>query len=109
MKKHLIQWVVLGSVLAAAVALAGEPGWESGVIKFGAERQKIQQTDVLHRPYRPLHFYGNTVRRRHYRGRAIPSVRNVSRVRAARSRLRSTELIATRHSRRDVKAAAAVQ
>jgi hypothetical protein len=39
---------------------------------FGQERQQMRATPILHRPYRPLHFYGNTVRRRHYRGRAIP-------------------------------------
>ena len=77
MRKHLIALTVLSSLFAAFAAFGGEPGWERGVIKFGAERQKVQNTPVLNRPYRPLHIYGNTVRRRHYRGRALPSVRTM--------------------------------
>lgn len=78
MRKHLIALTVLGSLFVAFAAFGGEPGWERGVIKFGAERQKVQNTSILNRSYRPLHVYGNTVRRRHYRGRALPSVRFVS-------------------------------
>ncbi|PHS09981.1 MAG: hypothetical protein COA78_11655 [Blastopirellula sp.] len=32
-------------------------------------RDHIRSMDILNRPYRPGHFYGNTVRRRHHRGR----------------------------------------
>lgn len=63
--------------LAGGVSLADEPGWQGNVIARGAEREKIQNTPILERPYRPLHFYGNTVRRRHYRGTAVPAPRDV--------------------------------
>ena len=55
-----------------AIAAGQEPGWSPSVIAMGAQREEIRSTDILHRPYRPLHFYGNTVRRRHYRGTAVP-------------------------------------
>ena len=47
---------------------AASTGFNPGVITFGETRQQIQATPVLERPYRPLHVYGNTVRRRHTRG-----------------------------------------
>jgi hypothetical protein len=59
-----------------STASAVEPNWSNGVIAFGERRQQIESTDILYRPYRPLHFYGNTVRRRHYRGRAVPTARD---------------------------------
>lgn len=68
--------VILG--VAGSVASADEPGWQGNVIARGAEREKIQSTPILERPYRPLHFYGNTVRRRHYRGTAAPGPRDVA-------------------------------
>lgn len=55
----------------------GEPGWVHGVIRVGEERDAIKSLPMTERPYRPLHFYGNTVRRMHYRGTAIPAPRNV--------------------------------
>lgn len=58
--------------VAPAMASGQEPGWSPSVIALGAEREQIRSTDVLHRPYRPLHVYGNTVRRRYYRGTAVP-------------------------------------
>jgi len=33
-----------------------------------ARRQTIKSMHILDRPYRPGHFYGNTVRRRYYNG-----------------------------------------
>lgn len=33
---------------------------------------------ITERPYRPLHFYGNTVRRLHYRGQALPAPRDLT-------------------------------
>ena len=47
---------------------AASTGFNPGVVTFGETRQQIQATPVLERPYRPLHVYGNTVRRRHTRG-----------------------------------------
>ena len=74
MRKHVLALAVLGSLLFTFAAHGGEPGWEGGVIRFGAERQKIQNTHILHRPYRPFHIYGNTVRRLYYHGRILPAI-----------------------------------
>lgn len=56
---------------------AGEPGWAHGVVRVGEDRDAIKSMPVTERPYRPLHFYGNTIRRKHYRGTAIPAPRDV--------------------------------
>ncbi len=79
MKKFLTAVVILGSMFSATIGVAGEPGWEGRVVKFGAEREKVEKTDILVRPYRPFHFYGNTVRRRYYRGTAVPTLRDFAR------------------------------
>lgn len=55
----------------------GEPNWTYGVVRTGNERDAIKSLPMTDRPYRPLHFYGNTVRRMHYRGTAIPAPRDV--------------------------------
>ncbi|QDV24471.1 hypothetical protein [Aureliella helgolandensis] len=66
----------LSSGLAANCS-AGEPAWTNHVLKRGVDRQVTNATDILERPYRPLHFYGNTVRRAHYRGTPRPSLGDV--------------------------------
>jgi hypothetical protein len=73
--------MVLGGMYS--VGFASEPSWQGNVIARGAEREKIQNTPILERPYRPLHFYGNTVRRRHYRGTAVPGAKDVAGVTGA--------------------------
>lgn len=50
------------------VAYAG-PGFSPSIIATGEERRRIQSTPITHRPNRPLHFYGNAVRRAYWRGR----------------------------------------
>lgn len=65
-------------LLAAAVAAAFAPlpvearntGFDPRVVAFGEAREEIKSTPITQRPYRPLHVYGNTVRRRHERGTA---------------------------------------
>ena len=37
------------------------------VIATGKQREQIKATPITQRPYRPLHFYGNSVRRAHHR------------------------------------------
>jgi hypothetical protein len=59
--------------------LTGEPSWQNQVIARGAERERIESLPITDRPYRPLHFYGNSVRRRHYRGTAVPMPADVVR------------------------------
>lgn len=52
---------------ALAQSRSGQPGWAPNVIKRGAERAISRKTPIQHRPYRPMHIYGNTVRRIYYR------------------------------------------
>lgn len=54
-----------------------EPGWLPVVVATGDLRAQIDATPMEDRPYRPLHFYGNTVRRIHYRGTPIPRIGEV--------------------------------
>jgi hypothetical protein len=41
-----------------------------------AYRANIRSQHILDRPYRPGHFYGNTVRRRHHRGTTVSMPRD---------------------------------
>ena len=57
--KFLIACTVLvGSVAAVELAGATTP-----TNRTGMSRQEIKSMDILERPNRPGHFYGNTVRR----------------------------------------------
>jgi len=64
--------LVAGSI--ASNTAEAQTGWSPSVIATGDERQKIRSTPIEQRPNRPLHFYGNTVRRMHHRGTPLPSV-----------------------------------
>lgn len=69
--------VAIVIVLATAnVGAAQEPGWDSRVIVPRDERAALQATPIEQRPYRPLHFYGNTIRRNYYHGTPIPLPRS---------------------------------
>jgi hypothetical protein len=68
--------LLLPTVIAAlAVSLpeparaASQTGFDPRVVAFGAEREQIKSTPIEKRPYRPLHVYGNSIRRRQTRGR----------------------------------------
>ena len=50
-----------------------QTGFDPRIIVFGDEREKIENTPIEQRPNRPLHFYGNTVRRRRYRTVSQPT------------------------------------
>jgi hypothetical protein len=56
-----------------ASRVPGEPQWDGRVVLRGEARARKDATPILERPYRPLHFYGNTQRRLHYRDTVIPS------------------------------------
>ncbi len=58
-------------------AHASEPGWSPVVIARGDYREQIKSLPMEMRPYRPLHFYGNTVRRTYYRGTPMVAPRDV--------------------------------
>jgi hypothetical protein len=51
-------------VEAAPTALAGSQRFDSRIIVVGKEREKLKNTPIEKRPNRPLHVYGNAVRRR---------------------------------------------
>lgn len=75
----LIAMLVAVLWCTSASARGVEPDWRGVVIARGAEREAIESLDILDRPYRPLHFYGNTVRRQYYRGRGAPALRDFAR------------------------------
>jgi hypothetical protein len=68
----LLQLAVVSS-LFVSTAHGQEPGRMGVVIARGELRQQIKATPIQDRPNRPLHFYGNTVRRAYQRGAARPS------------------------------------
>ncbi|MFM7206272.1 MAG: hypothetical protein ACKO4T_06365 [Planctomycetaceae bacterium] len=68
MRTLVITAVAAAALVPVSPADAASTGFDPRVITFGETRQQIQSTPVLERPYRPLHVYGNTVRRRHHRG-----------------------------------------
>jgi hypothetical protein len=57
-----------GILVAAVVAITAIPAvgaeFDPRVVTFGAEREQIKNTPIEKRPNRPLHVYGNSVRRR---------------------------------------------
>jgi len=61
-------------ITSERAASATQPGWSPNVIASGDQREQLRMTPIEDRPYRPLHFYGNTVRRMHYRGTPLPTV-----------------------------------
>jgi hypothetical protein len=56
-----------------ASRVPSEPQWDGRVFLRGEARARKDATPILDRPYRPLHVYGNTQRRLHYRDTVIPS------------------------------------
>jgi len=61
----------------STMASAAEPGWSPVIVATGDYRAQIKSMPIEQRPYRPLHFYGNTVRRNHYRGNSVAMPRDV--------------------------------
>ena len=52
---------------------AGQTGFDPRIVTVGPAREQLKNTPITQRPYRPLHVYGNTVRRRHSRGSSGPT------------------------------------
>lgn len=63
--------VALFSAIAGTDSVQAAPptGWDSTIILRGAERAAVKSMPIEKRPNRPLHIYGNTIRRMEYRGR----------------------------------------
>jgi hypothetical protein len=57
----------VAAVAAASTAPAVGESFDPRVITFGSERDQIKNLPIEKRPNRPLHVYGNSVRRRHGR------------------------------------------
>jgi hypothetical protein len=67
-RKVMITSVFAASFLCGAKSQSQEPGWTGRIVKIGIDKETSDATPILARPCRPLHFYGNTVHRAHYRG-----------------------------------------
>ena len=80
--RNVVTIIFLVSVFAitGSESSAAEPGWSPVIIATGDYRKQIEATPIEQRPYRPLHVYGNTVRRMHYRGNPLPLPRGLSQV-----------------------------
>lgn len=59
--------LILTLVVAVMSSLGCQAIADGPIIATGAQRQQIRATPILERENRPLHFYGNTVRRVHAR------------------------------------------
>jgi hypothetical protein len=73
-----MKWLIPSFIIAivfslSSISAAHEIWLNEVVIRDPVKRERIAATPIHLRPYRPLHFYGNTVRRRHYRGSALPT------------------------------------
>ncbi len=54
-------------VMGDVTATAANTGTSYPIIATGKQREQIKAIPITQRPYRPLHFYGNSVRRAHHR------------------------------------------
>jgi hypothetical protein len=68
MRTLVITAVAAAALVPVSPVDAAGTGFDPRIVTFGETRQQIQSTPMLERPYRPLHVYGNTARRRHSRG-----------------------------------------
>lgn len=57
----------LSAEVCPPAAEAAQTGFDPRIVTFGEAREQIKSTPIEQRPYRPLHVYGNTVRRRQSR------------------------------------------
>ncbi len=66
-----MRFVAFAALIAAAATLTSDAAFGANfdprVVTFGDSREQIKSTPVTQRPYRPLHVYGNSIRRRHQR------------------------------------------
>ena len=71
--RTLVFVAVLTASFAPLPADARSTGFDPRIVTFGEAREEIKSTPITQRPYRPLHVYGNTVRRRHERATTAPT------------------------------------
>lgn len=75
--KNMLPIIALGVVLLFTSAAKSETEWLGVVVAKGELKEQIEATPIELRPNRPFHFYGNTVRRRYYRGVGVPLPRDL--------------------------------
>lgn len=63
----ILRVVLVAAVAAVTAAPATGAGFDPRVVTFGSDRDQIKSIPIEKRPNRPLHVYGNSVRRRHGR------------------------------------------
>jgi len=54
----------LAAVPAEFVSRGSSPGFDPRIVTLGEARAELKSKPITQRPNRPLHVYGNTVRRR---------------------------------------------
>lgn len=59
----LLMIFVMGDVSATTASASNS----YPIIATGKQREQIKAIPITQRPYRPLHFYGNSVRRAYHR------------------------------------------
>lgn len=62
--------VLLALVTTPGVAPAAS-SFDPRIVTFGPTREQLKNTPITQRPNRPLHVYGNSVRRRHRRSTPV--------------------------------------
>ena len=78
MNRCTLPFALLLTVLFALPLTAkAEECWTGKVIKRGLDKEISDATHILDRPNRTGHFYGNTVRRIHYRGQVLARPRDI--------------------------------
>lgn len=68
MRTIILTALTAATLLPCPSTLAAGTGFDPRVVTFGPAREQLKSTPIEQRPNRPLHVYGNTVRRRHTRG-----------------------------------------
>ena len=74
---------ILSTSLGGVPVVAASGGFDPRIVVFGDERERIQNTPIEQRPNRPLHFYGNRIRRQNTRTVSRPSQPQSRSVRSA--------------------------
>ncbi len=61
---HSFRGILVAAIVAMTAIPTAAADFDPRVVTFGAEREQIKNTPIEKRPNRPLHVYGNSVRRR---------------------------------------------
>jgi hypothetical protein len=70
MRTMLFAALVAAAVVPEPVFAAKQTAFDPRIVTFGDTREEIKNTPITQRPNRPLHVYGNSVRRRQSRSTA---------------------------------------